>query len=211
MTAAATPAAKAPGPVVPDKGRLLLKAGRLLVRTAGSVLLAVAVTAFLFVAVGPSFLGYQSSIALTGSMAPTINPGDVVVTVPSPVSSLKTGEIITYRIPVQDRRVETHRIVELTRNSDGSTTVRTKGDANDDADPWLATFEGDTVDVHAATVPYLGTAIQALREPAVLMALTYGAPAVVVFVMLARIWRKGPDAADGSRNGADGAKTPAAG
>lgn len=31
----------------------------------------------------------------------------------------------------------------------------------------------------------------------------------VVFVMLARIWRKGPDAADGSRNGADGAKTPA--
>jgi hypothetical protein len=32
-----------------------------------------------------------------------------------------------------------------------------------------------------------------------------------VVVMLARIWRKGPDAADGSRNGADGAKTPASG
>ncbi|MET3935940.1 hypothetical protein [Arthrobacter sp. OAP107] len=56
-----------------------------------------------------------------------------------------------------------------------------------------------------------GTAIQALREPAVLMALTYGVPGVLVLRMLARIWRKGPEAADGSGNGAGGAKTPAAG
>ncbi|MFP3460537.1 signal peptidase I [Arthrobacter globiformis] len=210
MTAAATPAAEVPGPVVPAHGRLLLKAGRLLVRTAAAVLLAAAVATFLFLAVGPGFLGYQASIVLTGSMAPTINPGDVVVTVPSPVSSLKTGDIITYRIPVQDRRVETHRIVELTRDG-GSTTVRTKGDANHDAAPWLATFEGSTVDIHAATVPYFGTAVQALREPAVLMALTYGVPGMLVFMMLARIWRKGPDAADESKSGADGAKTPAAG
>lgn len=32
-----------------------------------------------------------------------------------------------------------------------------------------------------------------------------------VLGMLARIWRKGPDAADGSGYGAEGAKTPAAG
>jgi signal peptidase I len=210
MTAAA-PAAEVPGPEVPARGRLLLKAGRIVARTAASAMLAAAVATFLFLAVGPSFHGYQTSIVLTGSMAPTISPGDVVVTVPAPVSSLKTGDVITYRIPVQDRRVETHRIVELTRDGDGSSTVRTKGDANNDADPWLATFEGSTVDVHAATVPYLGTAVQALREPAVLMALTYGVPGMLVFVMLARIWRKGPDAADESGNGADGAKTPAAG
>ena len=56
-----------------------------------------------------------------------------------------------------------------------------------------------------------GTAIQALREPGVLMALTYGVTGVLILGMLARICRKGPDAADGSGNGADGAKTPAAG
>jgi signal peptidase len=208
MTAAA-PAARVPDPV-PAKGRPLLKAGRLLVHTVASVLLAAAAT-FLFLAVGPSFLGYQTSIVLSGSMAPAINPGDVVVTVPSPVSSLKAGDIVTYRIPVRDRRVETLRIVGLTRDGDGSTTMRTKGDANHDADPWLATFDGSTVDVRAGTVPYPGTAIQALREPAVLMALTYGVPGVLVLGMLARILRKGPDAADGSGNGVDGAKTPAAG
>ncbi|MFC9352810.1 signal peptidase I [Arthrobacter sp. NPDC057013] len=210
MTAAA-PAARVPGPAVPARGRPLLKAGSVLVRTVASVPLAAAVATFLFLAVGPSFLGYQTSIVLSDSMAPIINPGDVVVTVPSPVSSLKAGDIITYRIPVQDRRVETLRVVGLTRDGGGSTTVRTKGDADHDAEPWLATFEGSSVDVHAVTVPYLGTAIQALREPAALMALTYGVPGVLVFGMLGRIWWKGPDAADGSRNGADGAKTPAAG
>ncbi|MFE4543374.1 hypothetical protein [Arthrobacter sp. NPDC056727] len=57
----------------------------------------------------------------------------------------------------------------------------------------------------------LAAAIPALREPAVLMALTYGAPGILVFALLARIWRKGPDAADGPRDGADGEKPPADG
>jgi hypothetical protein len=34
---------------------------------------------------------------------------------------------------------------------------------------------------------------------------------LLVFVMLAKIWWKGPDAADGPRNGADGAQRPASG
>lgn len=72
MTAAA-PAARVPGPAVPARGRPLLKAGRQLMRTVASVLLAAAVATFLFLAVGPSFLGYQTSIMLSGSMAPTSN------------------------------------------------------------------------------------------------------------------------------------------
>ena len=189
----------------------LRTARRILVRTVTTALMVVAVTAFLFLAVGPRFLGYQTSTMLTGSMAPLINPGDVVVSVPMPVSSLKTGDIITYKIPVEDQRVETHRIVELKRNADGGTTLRTKGDANNGADPWQATIQGDTVDVHTATVPYLGTIIRSLRAPAVLMVLTYVAPGVLVLMLLAKIWRKGPDAVKGSRDEADGASAQAAG
>jgi hypothetical protein len=57
-----------------------------------------------------------------------------------------------------------------------------------------------------------GAAVPAMGQ-LLLMAgrLLVGAAESVVVVMLARIWRKGPDAADGSRNGADGAKTPASG
>lgn len=57
----------------------------------------------------------------------------------------------------------------------------------------------------------LATAIPVLREPAVLMALTYGAPGVLVFVLLARIWRKGPDAADTPKDGSAAAESPADG
>jgi signal peptidase len=202
-TATQTPATAAPA------GAPLLKAARMLVRTVSTVLAVVAVAAFLFLAIGPRFLGYQTSTMLTGSMAPLINPGDVVVSVPTPVSSLRTGDIITYKIPVEDQRVETHRIVELKRSANGSTTLRTKGDANNGADPWQATIQGDTVDVHKATVPYLGTAIRALREPAVLMALTYGAPAILVTILLAKIWRKAPSAAEGAEDGDNFAPTQA--
>lgn len=207
MTATET---KAPGAAVPSAGSLRT-AGRILVRTLTTALMVVAVAAFLFLAVGPRFLGYQTSTMLTGSMAPLINPGDVVVSVPTPVSALKTGDIITYKIPVEDQRVETHRIVELKRSTNGTTTVRTKGDANNGADPWQAAIQGDTVDVHAATVPYLGTAIRSLREPAVLMTLTYVAPGILVLMLLVRIWRKGPDVTTGTRDGADGAPAHAAG
>ena len=211
MTAATgAPASGTATPAAPATGALRT-ARRILVRMVTTALMVVAVTAFLFLPVGPRFLGYQTSTMLTGSMAPLINPGDVVVSVPTPVSSLKTGDIITYKIPVEDQRVETHRIVELKRNADGGTTVRTKGDANNGADPWQATIQGDTVDVQTATVPYLGTIIRSLREPAVLMVLTYVAPGILVLMLLARIWRKGPDAVKGPRDEADGAPAHAAG
>ena len=159
--------------------------------TATSVMIGAAAL-FLFLAVGPRVLGYQTSTMLTGSMAPVINAGDVVVSVPKPVSSLKTGDIITYGIPVEDQRVETHRIIEVIRTGDGTTAIRTKGDANNGADPWTAVLHGGTVHAHAATIPHLGTAIQALREPALLHSLMYGAPIILVTMVLLSIWKKEP-------------------
>ena len=56
-----------------------------------SVIVVVAVAAFLLLAVGPRVFGYQTSTMLTGSMSPLINPGDVVVTVPTPISEITRG------------------------------------------------------------------------------------------------------------------------
>lgn len=171
-------------------------------RASGVLTTAVLVTAlagFLFLAIGPRFLGYQTATMLTGSMAPLINPGDVVVTVPTPVAEIRTGDVITYRIPVEDHRVETHRVTEVLVNKDGSTTVRTKGDANNGADPWTATLNGTAVDRHVLTVPYVGQAIRVLRQPAILNAFMYGAPAVLVAGLLASIWRKSPEGASGGQ------------
>lgn len=171
--------------------------GQKAVRRAGTILTTglfiFAVAAFLMLAIGPRILGYQTSTMLTGSMSPLINPGDVVVTVPTPVSEIRVGDIITYHIPVEDNRVETHRITKITTNADGTTAINTKGDANNGADPWTATLQGQTVDRHVATVPVVGQAIRALRQPVVQNSLIYGAPAVLVIGLLSSIWRKNPE------------------
>ncbi|MDI2037342.1 signal peptidase I [Paenarthrobacter nitroguajacolicus] len=168
-------------------------------RVAGAVakvvavgLLVIGALVFLFLAIGPRVLGYQTSTMLTGSMSPLINPGDVVVTVPTLIQDIKVGDIITYHIPVEDQRVETHRIVEITTTADGGVAVQTKGDANNGIDPWIATLQGKTVDKQVATIPYVGNAIRVLREPMVLNILMYGAPAILVIGMLASIWTKDP-------------------
>lgn len=174
-------------------------------RTAGSllasVMVVVALGAFLFLTVGPRVMGYQTSTMLTGSMAPLINPGDVVVTVPVPVRSVRVGDVITYHIPVEDQRVVTHRITRVTTSAEGTTTVRTKGDANTGADPWTAALQGPTVDKHVLTIPFAGHVIRGLREPVVLYTLTYGAPAILVLGVLRSIWRRVPEAADGGKRG----------
>ncbi|BCW38210.1 hypothetical protein StoSoilA2_42660 [Arthrobacter sp. StoSoilA2] len=159
----------------------------------GFAMLAMAALVFLFLAIGPRILGYQTSTMLTGSMAPLINPGDVVVTVPTPIADVKVGDIITYHIPVEDQRVETHRITEITTTADGGVAVQTKGDANNGIDPWIATLQGETVDKQIATIPYVGNAIRALREPLVLNVLMYGAPGILVIGMLASIWSRDPN------------------
>jgi signal peptidase len=157
-----------------------------------TVLVIITAAVFLFLAVGPRFLGYQTSTMLTGSMSPLINPGDVVLSIKTPAAQVKAGDIITYAIPVDDHRIETHRVTEVITNPDGTIAVRTKGDANNGADPWTAVLHDDYVYTTAAVIPHLGEAIRALREPTVRTVLLYGAPALLVIALLTSIWRETP-------------------
>jgi len=173
---------------------LAVRAVRLLAKSLMVGFMVVAVAAFLFLAIGPRVFGYQTSTMLTGSMSPLINPGDVVVSVPTPVANLKTGDIITYHIPVEDQRIETHRITDLTRTGE-STTIQTKGDANNGSDPWTATLAEDHAYTTVAVIPHLGDAIRALRSPVVGKVLLYGAPTLLVIMLLTSIWSKPQDPA----------------
>jgi signal peptidase I len=160
-------------------------------------LVAVAVIAFLGLAVGPHVFGYRTMTMLTSSMAPEIEPGDVTVVTPLPIEDVTAGMVIAYHIPIDDRRVVTHRVIDVQRGLDGSTTVQTKGDANETADPWLAVLEGDTAWQVQAVIPEIGHVIQALRSPVVSQALLYGAPALLAGWLLLAIWRPTPEQADG--------------
>ncbi|WP_081746748.1 signal peptidase I, partial [Arthrobacter sp. H5] len=163
---------------------------RRLVSFTATILLILTAAAFLILAIGPRVFGYQTATMLTASMAPEIMPGDVVVTTRQPVSEVEVGDVISFHIPIDDHRVETHRIIEVMDREDGSTAVRTQGDANDGADPWEATLEGDYVYEVFMVIPELGNVIRALRAPVLNNVLVYGSSAVLVVVLLTMIWSK---------------------
>ena len=155
-----------------------------------------AVLVFAVLAVGPHMLGYRTMTMLTASMAPEIDPGDVTIVTPIAISEVTEGMVITYHRPIEDHSLVTHRVISVQTAPDGTVSVRTKGDANEAADPWTATLEGDTAYQVRAVIPELGHLIQALRAPVVTQVLLYGAPALLVGWLLLTIWRPTPDEED---------------
>src|SRR4051794_6736462 len=99
-------------------------------------IVAVAIVTFAGMAIGPPVFGYRTLTMLTGSMSPAIDPGDVVIATPIPVSEVTEGMVITYHIPVEDHHLVTHRIISVEHGTDGAVTVQTKGDANETPDYW---------------------------------------------------------------------------
>ena len=148
-----------------------------------------AALAFALLAIGPHVLHYRTMTMLTASMSPVIDPGDVTVVTPLPVSQVTTGMIIAYHIPIDDHHLVSHRVIDVQHGPAGSVTVQTKGDANDAVDPWQATLQGDTAYQVRAVIPELGHLIQALRTPVLSQTLVYGAPALLAGWLLLSIWR----------------------
>lgn len=147
---------------------------------------------FVLIAVGPRTGKYRTLTVLSASMRPAFGPGSMVIVKPTPVSDLAVGDVITYRIPVEDRRVVTHRIVEIAEPG-RRPIVRTQGDANNAVDPWVARLEGDVAWKVAASVPSVGYAISTLRQPLVGRVLVFLCPLLLCLLWLADVWRR-PDA-----------------
>lgn len=162
-------------------GTTVSAVGTLLVVLAGIVLLGMTV--------GPRVLHYRTATMLTGSMVPTISPGDVIVDVEEPATDLKVGQIISYHIPVDDHRVESHRVTWTHTTKDRAVEFRTKGDANNGADPWTArSAAGSSVWVVKTVLPVVGDVIRFMRQPPVQIALTRVVPAILIVSALFAIW-----------------------
>lgn len=92
----------------------------------GLVLLA-ALTTFTLV---PALMGWQPDVILSGSMAPSIMPGDVVVSSPIKRTDVFPGRVLLMENPVRPGELLVHRVVGI--NDDSS--IITRGDANQTAD-----------------------------------------------------------------------------
>lgn len=97
---------------------------------------AVLVTVVLLLAVLVVVPRVTGSVALTvrsGSMAPAIPPGSIVVVRPVDVDRLAVGDVITYQLRAGEASLVSHRIVGI-RSIDGERVFWTRGDANDAVD-----------------------------------------------------------------------------
>ena len=190
---------RATTPVAPRKAagtsavRRPVRVARRVISLLGNLVMLASVAAFLAIAVGPHLFDYRTSTMLTGSMAPGIEPGDMVVTAPRPTADLAVGDVISYQIPVEDHRVETHRVTTVKHLADGTTAITTKGDANENVDPWVAIISTDTVYEVQTVVPKVGSAIRVLRAPAVQDGILWIALGGVIVLGLSMIWGKKPD------------------
>jgi signal peptidase len=102
---------------------------RKVVNWIGNVLLALVILAMVFFFLTPHFLGMNFFTIYGGSMMPTIPIGSVVAVKSVEASTIKVGDIITFRTGTEADKVATHRVVELSKGS-GALSFRTAGDSN---------------------------------------------------------------------------------
>ena len=144
----------------------LLRVPRRLAAVAAQLAVVVALAALIGLGLLPRTGWYRPVTVLSGSMEPAFAPGDMVVVTPEPVGAVRVGQVISYRIPVGDHHVQSHRVIAVLRRN-GQVSVRTKGDANPTPDPWTATLHGDTVWRVRTVLPKLGWIVFWLRSPLV--------------------------------------------
>lgn len=118
--------------------------------------------------------GTFSSVVLSGSMEPTIHVGSVVVVKRINPEDVKVGDIIAFKT-AESKTI--HRVIEKIVEGN-SFYFRTKGDANEDPDPWIVKPE-DIIGVLHIQIPYYGYLIWFAKTPAgiILMLLI---PAVII-------------------------------
>jgi signal peptidase I len=106
-------------------------------------------------AIGPVAGWWHYEVIESGSMTPALRVGGIAVLWPEPVSSVRAGQIIAFHPPGEGNYVRIHRVVAVTER-DGQVWVRTKGDANNVADPGPVRLDGKTAYAEHYFVPYLG-------------------------------------------------------
>jgi signal peptidase len=78
----------------------------------------------------PVAAGWHVEVVRTGSMAPALEPGDVVAFRPVRGGMPRLGQIVLVKDPAHAGRMLSHRVVE----NSGTGTLRTKGDADTSVD-----------------------------------------------------------------------------
>lgn len=114
--------------------------------------------------------GHPVMSVLSGSMAPEIRTGDLVIdrtVTPGQAANLHKGQIISFRGGANSHKIFTHRIVAVETTPAGGVSYVTKGDANDSRDGPV-TPPSMVVGLYQSRIPHGGYILDALHRPLVL-------------------------------------------
>ena len=107
-----------------------------------------------------NIFGYTILNVLTGSMEPSIKPGDIAIVKLTDQESINIGDIITYR---SDESLVTHRVIDIQKES-GTTLFITQGDANNTIDEEPVS-PNQLIGSYVFKIPKLGYLIDFIKTP----------------------------------------------
>ena len=152
-------------------------------RAVGRILVAAVVIAGLagFAMAVLPLIGWQSVVLATGSMAPSLPTGSLVIERVVPASELAVGDIVT--LTREGKPPITHRIIDIAPSAGvlPSRELTLKGDANDDPDP--RPYVVESAGLVAFGLPWGGQVIGFLRTPLALVLIT-----VLIAGLVLRAW-----------------------
>ena len=168
------------------------RAGRLVVAAVAVVGLASGV-----LAVSAWLGGYRLLLVASGSMAPTLAVGDVLVTHPVPVRALKPGQVVTFTDTSRGGLLVTHRVAAVDVQG-ARVAVETRGDANTGTERWTVNAD-DVVGGLVAHVGGVGPVVGWLMTP---MGRSLAAAPVILIglALLRRIWARPPPGSEEKRS-----------
>ena len=149
--------------------------------TIAVLLMAVAV----FTYVGPHF-GLRVDAVLSGSMEPELKTGSLVVTRSVKPEAVAVGDIITFRSATVGETLITHRVIGVGQGS--SLYFETKGDANEDPDPFTVPAR-NLVGKVCFNAPYWGYATEFLKTPLGFLFAVVIPGSILVAVYIINVWR----------------------
>ena len=119
---------------------------------------------------------------LSGSMAPELNTGSLVITRPVEPDAVEVGDIITFYNNSEKQYLITHRVIKVWNNS--PVYFQTKGDACESPDPFPVQAR-NLVGKVGFSLPYAGFIIYFLKTPAGFVA-SVVVPTIILVMLYVR-------------------------
>ena len=156
------------------------RAGRIL----STLLLLIAAMA-LSAVIAAGATGVRVRVEQTGSMAPRLYPGDLVLVRTTPIDRIHVGDIIGVRQTTG--QVIVHR-VERIDGDQGFLRVHTRGDANPTGEDWSIP-RGGSVALVKGSIPRVGSVVDAVKGPAAAIAVLIAALLLAIAALRA-VWKR---------------------